>query len=247
MNRNRHDGGVEPESRKLPLQNLALPAEGEVHLWFLDLVKLGSPLQADAKIDPAAFPERMQRTLRRFYLRLLLGAYLDLPGKDVHVSRAIRGKPLLDRSRHEPLLDFSTAASHGCCLVGVSSQGLIGVDLEPGGRQAGRPLALARRYFSTAEADALAGMDNAQLDEAFLRAWACKEAVVKAAGHGIANRLCRFTVETQLREPPRILTMEDDDPEAWRLEVFTLRSGHLGAVALRHPRLVLRHFSLVTR
>ena len=247
MNRNRHDGCVDAESRRLPLQNLALPAAGEVHLWFLDLVALGSPLQADAKIDPAAFPERLQRTLRRFYLRLLLGAYLGLHGKDVHVSRAIRGKPLLDRAHHAPLLDFSTAASNGCCLVGVSSQGLIGVDLEPGGRQAGRPLALARRYFSAAEAAALADMDAAQLDEAFLRSWACKEAVVKAAGHGIANRLCRFTVETQLQEPPRILTMDDDDPAAWRLAVFNMRSGHLGSVALRHSRLELRHFSLVSR
>jgi 4'-phosphopantetheinyl transferase len=245
MNGKRSDNLVEGQACRLPMKELSLPGAGEVHLWFLDLVRLGSPMQADTGIDPANFPSRMQRTLRRFYLRLLLGAYLGIPGKDVLVSRAIRGKPLLDRSRHEPVLDFSTAASDGCCLVGVSCSGLVGVDLEPLHRQAGRPLALARRYFSSIEASALAAMGEQELEPAFLRTWACKEAVVKAAGHGIANRLCRFTVETTLQEPPSILSMEDDEATAWQMAVFNLSSGHLGAVAARQvEELSLRHFLL---
>lgn len=244
MNRNPNHGPVDAQSCRLPLKDLALPGPGEVHLWFMDLVRLGSPLQANSPIDPAHFPSRLQRTLRRFYLRLLLGSYLRIPGKDVVVSRAIRGKPMLDRSVHEPVLDFSTAASHGCCLVGVSCSGRVGVDLEPANRRAGRPLALARRYFSTAEARALEALSAAELEPGFLRTWACKEAVVKAAGHGIANRLCRFTVEVRPDSPPRILAMDDDDPLAWKMAVFGLRSGHLGAVAARQEDLLMRHFTL---
>jgi len=239
-----NDDAIIAEPRCLPLADLELPETGEVHLWFFDLVRLGSPLQPEETIDPEQFSPRLQRTLRRFYLRLLLGAYLGLPGKDVAVSRAIRGKPMLDRSVHEPVLDFSTAASHGCSLVAVSRSGLIGVDLEPLGRSALRPLSLARRYFSPTEAQALAGLTPADLDAAFLRTWACKEAVVKAAGHGIANRLCRFTVDTDLSQPPKILAMDDDDPADWQLAVFPMSSGYLGAVAARQERLVLRHFAL---
>jgi 4'-phosphopantetheinyl transferase len=238
------DCAIKAEPRRLPLVGLDLPGPGEVHLWFLDLVRLGSPLQPEAGIDPDRFPPRLQRTLRRFYLRLLRGAYLGLPGKDVAVSRAIRGKPVLDRSRPEPVLDFSTAASNACSLVAVSRSGLIGVDLEPLARSALRPMALARRYFSSAEAQALGDLPAEKLREGFLRTWACKEAVVKAAGHGIANRLCRFTVCTDPAASPRILEMDDDDPAAWQLAVFPMPSGHLGAVAARQDALILRHFTL---
>lgn len=229
---------------RLPLRELPLPGAGQVHLWFLDLVRLGSPLQPGHDVNPNDFPPRMQRTLRRFYLRLLLGAYLGIAGKDVVISRAVRGKPKLDRSVHKPVLDFSTANSRGCCLVGISAHGLVGVDLEPANRRAGRPMAVARRYFSEREASELSTMEEGLQDRAFLHTWACKEAVVKAAGHGIANRLYRFSVDVHPDRPPRIVEMLDDDPAAWRLAVFSPVPGHFGAVALRQSVLELKFFRL---
>jgi len=230
--------------RHLPLRELALPDDGVVHLWMLDLVALGSPLQPDEHIDPGAFTSRLQRTLRRFYLRLLLGAYLGIPGKDVAILRPRRGKPVLDADVHSTFIDFSVAASGGCCLIGISNSDEIGVDLELKDRQAGRPLALARRYFSNSETRALATLEDDTLDHAFLHTWACKEAVVKAAGHGIANRLCRFAVNVNPQEPPRILSMDDDDPAEWSLAVFRPGAGFIGAVAMRNGSLALEGFSL---
>lgn len=230
--------------RRLPLAALELPPPGVAELWFIDLLELGSPLDPDAVVERSGFSAPQQRTLRRFYLRLLLGAYLGLPGKDVRISRAVRGKPMLDRRAHEPVLDFSTAASDGYCLVGVTSGAPIGVDLELVGRRTGKPMALARRYFSTGEQDALAAMAPALQDEAFLRAWACKEAVVKAAGHGIANRLCRFTVDVDPAAAPAVIDMDDDDASAWRLAVFEPGPRHLGAVTVRHQALRLEGYRL---
>jgi len=69
-----------------------------------------------------------QRTLRRFYLRLLLGAYLGVPGKEIAISRQVKGKPVL-RGRARRRLDFSMANSDGCCLIGICSDGLVGVDV----------------------------------------------------------------------------------------------------------------------
>jgi 4'-phosphopantetheinyl transferase len=232
---------------RLPLRELAPPVPGLAHLWLLDLAQLGSPLQPALDLEGEALPVRQRRTLRRFYLRLLLGAYLDLPGKDVQLVRSDRGKPVLDPDVHDSPLDFSMAASGGHCLIGVTSGSVIGVDLEPRGRTAGKPLALARRYFSGPEYEALASLPESLRDDAFLHTWACKEAVVKAGGTGIANMLCRFSVEVRPDRPGALLAMEDDDASAWRLRSVILPGGWAGAVTVRYPELMLDGRSLLPR
>ena len=240
---------LELARRQLPLRGVSSPRPGEAHLWLLDLPRLGSPLQPDQPIDRDAFPVRQQRTLRRFYLRILLGAYLGLPGKDVHVLHGERGKPRLDPKQHDTELEFSVAASSGRYLVGVTAGSVIGVDLESGDRRAGKPLALARRYFSEAEFEGLMKVNGDEprarlLDEAFLHTWACKEAVVKAGGTGIANSLCRFTVDVRPGEPAAVLAMEDDDATAWQLRSFRLPGEMVGAVTVRFPTLSVAGFLL---
>lgn len=236
---------------RLPLRELALPDPGTAHLWLLDLATLGSPLQPDIDLTHTPLPVRQRRTLRRFYLRLLLGAYLDLPGKDVQLVRSGRGKPVLDPqahpAAHDSRLDFSVAASGGFCLIGVTSGSVIGVDLEPSGRRAGKPLALARRYFSDDEYEALAGLPEVERDEAFLHTWACKEAVVKAGGTGIANMLCRFSVEVRPGRASALLAMDGDDAAAWQLRSVVLPGDWVGAVTVRYPSLALDGRALLPR
>lgn len=233
--------------RNLPLRDLAPPEPGTAHVWLLNLAELGSPLQPDETIDPDNFPARQQRWLRRFYLRLLLGSYLGLPGKDVHVYRSDRGKPRLDRTRHDSTLDFSMAASTSRCLIGVTSGAVIGVDLEPQTRRAGNPLALARRYFSPAEYAALQVFEGAELDRAFLHTWACNEAVVKAAGQGIANALNRFTIDVRPDHAARILHIDNDDANDWQLRCFAVPDGFIGAAAVRNPELQISTYRLGPR
>ncbi|MEE4172620.1 MAG: 4'-phosphopantetheinyl transferase superfamily protein [Xanthomonadales bacterium] len=236
---------------RLPLRDLSPPEPGSAHLWLVDLARLGSPLQPDLDLTSTPLPVRQRRTLRRFYLRLLLGAYLDLPGKDIHLVRSERGKPVLDPRyhpvAHDSRLDFSMAASDGFCLIGVTSGSPIGVDLEPRGRKAGKPLALARRYFSPDEYEALANEPEGRRDEAFLHTWACKEAVVKAGGTGIANMLCRFSVEVRPDRASALLAMEGDDAAAWQLRSVVLPGGWVGAVTVRYPSLVLDGRALLPR
>ncbi len=241
---------LELTERRLPLRGLAPPEPGSVHIWLLDLATLGSPLQPDEPIDRDRFPAPQRRTLRRFYLRLLLGAYLGLPGKDVQLIRHEKGKPVLNHAVHGDALEFSMAASSGHCLVGVTSGAVIGVDLEPRGRRARNPLALARRYFSETEFRDLErigeGSEPSLLDEAFLHTWACKEAVVKAGGTGIANALCRFTVDVHPGRPAAVLAMEDDDASAWQLRSFDVPDGLAAAVTVRYPGLDLEGFRLLS-
>ncbi|NND46016.1 MAG: 4'-phosphopantetheinyl transferase superfamily protein [Xanthomonadales bacterium] len=229
--------------RRMPLGGLEIPAPGIVHLWFLDLAQLATPLGEPA--PGTVLKPRQSRSTRRFYLRLLLGAYLGLPGKDVRISRIIKGKPVLDASAHPQQLDFSSAGSGQSCLIGISSEGLLGVDLECADRETLKPRALARRYFSASEQHALAALDDAELHRAFIHTWACKEAVVKAAGLGIANQLCRFSVSVDPDQPARLLDMDDDVAANWSLAMLQPTPDYLAAVALRQPLLQLDTFRLL--
>ncbi len=234
----------------IPLRQQAPPCAGEVHIWYLDLGELGRSLQ-QALGDPQEQGVVQQLSLgqlrfaRRFYMRLLLGAYLGVPGKSVSISRSNRGKPVLDQTVHQDQLHFSMAKSEDRLLIGFSTSGLVGVDLEPSQRCAHNALAVARRYFSATEAEGLARLDPQRVDQAFLRTWACKEAVVKASGEGIANQLCRFTVETDPGRPPAVLEFENDDAEKWSLKLVQPESGFLGAVAAHDGLMAVRAFRLL--
>ena len=224
----------------MPFARLALPGEKELHLWYLHLGQLGGALQhalagdtpATGEVKPGA---RQLRFARRFYLRLLLGAYLGVPGKDVEINRSNRGKPVLDSSVHDSNLKFSMAKSEDRLLIGISASHALGVDLEPERRKARNALGLAERYFSPAEYAALKTVPQERLDEAFLRAWAGNEAVVKASGLGIANQLRRFTLQMNPDLPPAVLAIEDDSAAEWTLSMVSPAAGFIGAVATRQP------------
>lgn len=228
----------------LPLRHLPRPKDDTVHLWYLDFKRLSNPLSSDRNVDCASMSVFQQRTNRRFYLRLLLGAYLDVPGKDVVINRRIKGRPELEISQSNGELDFSVARSGCSYLIGISNGATIGVDLEVASRHAGKPLGVAERYFSEAETMALKQLDKHRLQQAFMRTWACKEAIVKASGLGIANQLCRFTVEVNPDKPPAVLDMPDGDHDEWTLALVKPTESKIAAIAVRQKNLEVKGFSL---
>jgi 4'-phosphopantetheinyl transferase len=232
----------------IPLPRLQKPLAAELHLWFLDLQALAGSLRnaLDGHADGAtALTTGQMRFARRFYLRLLLGAYLGMPGKEVKINRKQRGKPVLDSTVHDDVLHFSMAKSEGRLLIGFSTYSHLGVDLEPAQRVAHNALGVARRYFSPSEADALAALPATALDKAFLRVWACKEAVVKASGKGIANQFARFTVDSDISRPAAVLEFEGAPANDWTLALISPEEGFLGAVAIRDRVTTLRARRLV--
>lgn len=232
-------------SKHLPLRSLERPRGDDVHLWHLDLRKLANPLNSSSSADSDELSIIQQRAARRFYLRLLLGAYLGLPGKDVHVIRRIKGRPELDFIQTNGKLNFSVARSSRYYLIGVNSGATIGVDMEMAARRPGKPMALARRYFSQHEIAALSAYSEVEVHRAFMHAWACKEAIVKASGMGIANQLCRFSVDVNPDNPPSVLEMPDDDPGAWKLAIAEPIPGAIAAIAVRQASVRLEGFRLL--
>ena len=235
--------------RPMPLPAQRPPHGAEVHAWYLDLAELGGALQQSL---PGPRPDRAEhpgtrdlRLTRRFYLRLLLGSYLGVPGKDVVLSRSVRGKPILDPAVHRAGLQFSLAKSGDRALIGICMHSPIGVDLEPAGREPRDALRLARRYFHPREADDLAALPAAQRNAAFLRAWACKEAVVKASGQGIANQLGLFRIEIDPTLPAVMHAIDGDAAAEWSLTLLRPDEGFVGAIAMRRAQVELCCYRLL--
>lgn len=142
-------------------------AADEIHLWFFPQWR-GPARHAAESAD----------------VRSLLAAYLDGAGEELVFVRDARGKPRL--TSHA--LEFNLSHSGGALLVALARGVALGVDVELP-RRARPVLELAQRFFDERETRALAALPAAQQQRAFLRLWACKEAVLKAHGGGIGAGL----------------------------------------------------------
>jgi 4'-phosphopantetheinyl transferase len=142
--------------------------------------------------------DRDRFTLTRSALRHLLGAATgDNPGT-VKFEAGPHGKPYLACRPHfadaGPRLDFNVSHSGAFALIGIAYGRAIGVDIEII-RDTIDELQLARAFFCEAEYRFLASLKGAVQLRSFYRIWTCKEAVLKAFGAGIAERLRDFSVE----------------------------------------------------
>lgn len=119
--------------------------------------------------------------------RLLLAAVLGCDPAAVPLFRDARGCPRLAES------PFHTSLSHadGCVALAASVIGPVGIDIEPAARAiAVRDIAAA--ICHPAEAAALSGLDAAAHAAALLDLWVRKEALLKAAGIGLARAMSSF-------------------------------------------------------
>ena len=189
----------------------AVPAD--VRLVRLDL-DMAMPLDAPL-FDVLSGEERAvaARSLRRAdavrsaatraALRRLLGAELGEAPEALRFVRSERGRPALDRDGAAPL-DFNVSHGGDHALVAWSRRRRVGVDVEP--RRAGwdwRPLAPMVLGAGDARVVAAAA-DEAARDGLFLDVWTAKEALLKAQGSGIADRLAGFSVLSGDPDRPRV-------------------------------------------
>lgn len=169
--------------------------------------------------------------------RAWMAPLLGCPAEALPIGRDRHGRPRLG----EPFSDWDGNWSHSGAglLVALGRRQQVGIDLE-WHRPRARALELARRFFTGAEADALAALAIPERERAFLRLWCAKEAVLKAHGRGLAFGLDRLAfafadpdagTETSLR-------LVDCDPalgrpSEWHLQELLPAPGYLGALAWR--------------
>ena len=90
---------------------------------------------------------------------------------------------------------------------------VVGVDVE-GKRPLSDLHALAQQVFSPTELQTLHALPPAQQQDAFFRAWARKEAFIKAIGEGLSYPLKQFDVTLAPADPAKILRINQREKEA---------------------------------
>ncbi len=231
-----------------PADAWTAPADGVLDLWRLALV----PREGDrdlltdeerARADRLIIPSKRDQFIAgRASLRTMLARYLGCGPKDLSFEYGEHGKPFL---AGVPELAFNLSHSHELGILVVDpdpSGGLIGIDIE--WHKPERALVeIAKRFFSQYERALLGGAEAAAVDGLFYRAWAQKEAYLKAWGTGLSFPSTGFTIEMDPDRPPRVVetTMPgDEDPARWCVEDLEVAEGYATALCYEGPSRPLR-------
>lgn len=168
--------------------------------------------------------DRENLTLAYALHRLFLGAALGLDPANVPLGRDERGCPRLGS------LSASTSLSHTdeYLAMAVCRRGCVGVDIEPAARTAGMP-EIAAQVCHPAEAERLAGAGERAEGEALLALWVRKEALLKAAGVGLAREMNSF------QAPEGVALPLDDAPEGGQVRLHMLNAGPAAMAAVAAP------------
>lgn len=240
-----------PPARALgagPALGVAPPLPGgAVHLWRASLTtseaevaRMRQDLSTDEHARAARF--RWARDRRRFvvgraFLRSVLGAYLHRAPASVPFAYGPAGKPMLPGDDGAPDLRFNAARSGDQALLVVAGGRSVGVDLERV-----RPIAeldeVADVVLSARERAALRALPPGARQEAFLRAWTRKEAVVKGAGAGLVVPPDTVEVPLEPGEGPWRVTLgvAPGTAAAWSVQGVEVGHGYVAALAVAGSR-----------
>jgi 4'-phosphopantetheinyl transferase len=240
-----------PVPRNIAVERWPQPAAGEAHVWAVPLDVAPATLAALRGVLAPAEEVRAARLVgeeartrfvaARGALRLVLAPYAGVEPAALGLRTADGGKPFL---QPEAGIRFNLAHSGELAVVAVTAGVEVGIDLERR-RAVDDAAGLAARYFGAAEARELAALPAGEQSDAFLRCWTRKEAVLKAAGTGVAGRLDSIRVTFGAEDPPVVLelgALEGGGP--WSLHAFEPASGYVGALAVQAPACRMRRFTL---
>lgn len=149
--------------------------------------------------------------------RTLLASYLGASPDTLVFGHGTHGRPFLARPHSS--LDFNWSHSGSLAVIAVARNlPRLGVDFE---RHRARPraLPLAQRFFDPDEYARLCALLPEQQEDAFLRLWTTKEAVLKAIGRGIGFGLNRVTFNVDETS----VTPEDFAPDAGPTDLWHLQ------------------------
>ena len=175
--------------------------------------------------------------------RWVLARYAGLPADSLPLVPDAYGKPRL-AAPNAP--GFNLSHSGEVVLLAIARGTEPGIDVEAL-RPRPRALQLAQRYFTAAEAAALARRSETDCQQAFYQLWTAKEAVLKALGRGLAFGLDRvgfaLAADGTTVEP---LDFQDAaaPASAWQLHALAPAPGRLGALAWRGAARTVRLFAL---
>lgn len=171
-------GGASPLRRAITVTLLEVR---DWQPWLADAVALLSEGEAGRVQRRRVAADREALALAYALHRLLLGKVLGRDPTDVPLHRDERGCPRLAGD----IAYTSLSHADGLIALAVTTSGPLGVDIEPRDRAAVMP-EIARSVCHRSEAAELSALDEPARAAALLAIWVRKEALLKAAGIGLA-------------------------------------------------------------
>jgi 4'-phosphopantetheinyl transferase len=174
--------------------------------------------------------DRERFTVARGALRVLLTRYVNAEPTAIRFTYNSYGKPALVSDQP---VRFNVSHSGGVALYAVAKNREVGVDVERVRPEfAGE--AIAERFFSPREVEALRGLPRSQIVEGFFNCWTRKEAYIKARGKGLSIPLDKFDVSLAPGETAVLYADRDCPAETGRWQMWNLcpGPGFAGAAAV---------------
>lgn len=165
-------------------------------------------------------------------LRIALGIYLDRPPESLAFALGPGGKPELAGPAGRDV-HFSLSHSGDRCVIAVSAEGPVGVDVEEV-REVPELEGIVRSRFAPGEAAEILALSGEQRLRAFYHCWTRKEAYLKATGAGIGGDFLR-QVEVSTGSFPALRAAPGGKAAEWSLLNLDLGGELVGALATRHP------------
>jgi len=212
--------------------------QGTVEIWRVDLDQYQfDPTAATFSADERSragrflFDDDRRRFLAAHHaLRHVLGLALDQEPGALAFETGTHGKPRLPDGRG---LEFSLSHSLQQCLIGISADRPIGVDVEVAQRVVDAE-ALAKRHFTRSEIEQWQRTPAPDRARVFLQGWTRKEACLKALGSGLSEP--PGSIEAGCDEGARIVVAELGSRRVQiELVSINLADVAIGAVALADP------------
>lgn len=146
-----------------------------------------------------------------------------------------------------PLLQFNLSNTEDMLLLAVTPYAAVGVDIEAMSRSVD-VLALADRFFSSAEQRALQQLPPTLQHAGFMAAWTRKEAVIKALGRGLSYSLMRFDVDVNplaAEHDQHLLIQIEGDAEIarrWTVCPILRIPNYVAALAVQAQKIKLEYY-----
>lgn len=236
-------------------------AEGQIDVWLTSTwlaAEQVSAYGASLSGSERARAEKIALASKRREFVVARGLLRQMLSRVAGLAAAERGLEFQQDGRGKPALAgggpiaFNLSHSHGLALVALTIGGSVGVDLEKIRPEADWQ-ALARRFFTAAESRAIDACSPGRRARAFFVCWTRKEALVKAAGDGIAAGFKACAVSVDPDAPAKLLRVGAaaagsgaegaEDAAPWWLTDLPSPAGYAAALAARRPACRLRLWS----
>lgn len=217
------------------------PPKGTIHIWRIDLTQdwnIPQYLSSDERERYSRFKLQLHRdrfARGRRALRLLIGRYLNKDTEAIQFEYGSSGKPKLKESPTNISLFFNASHCDSTMLVGFSTNGDIGIDVETNRDLPDEPK-IVNRFFSKREILAYSSLPKALRSQGFINAWTRKEAILKATGEGLQRSLDSFSVSLDPRQPCEIqdFTSFKDESISWSLIDLSSPPCYTAAAAVQN-------------